>query len=164
MPGAWEGEVAVPRARHRRARVEAVRAAHHAVGRVGQLGKEEIVSLREDAARAGPEAGLPVEAGAAADPEPAASEAVGRDRRVRSQERVRVAGHEVDDAEERVRAVERRARPAHDLDALDVHQIAPRVVAHVARPEEIVVHHVTVGQREDAVAVVLRLTEAAKTE
>ncbi len=74
------------------------------------------------------------------------------------------ARHEVDDAEERARAVEHRARTADDLDALDVVEVRAPVEADVRRPDVVVVRRVTVDEDEDAVSVVAGAREPADAD
>src|SRR5207248_4971931 len=76
----------------------------------------------------------------------------------------RVAGHHVDDGEERSGAVERRPGPADDFDAVDLGDVGREVAGGVALAGPDVVHRVAVPQNQDPGVVVARRREAANAE
>ena len=86
---------------------------------------------------------------------------VGADARLHGVRIVLLVRHQVDEAGERARAVEERARAAHDLDAGDVAEIVAAVGADVRAREQVVVERRAVAQDEHAVAVVVRRADAA---
>ena len=63
--------------------------------------------------------------------------------------------------EERAVAVERRRRPANDLDALEHRGIETELLADLRLPEHVVIHAVPVDQQQDAAVVVSRIREPA---
>jgi hypothetical protein len=87
---------------------------------------------------------------------PLATEAPGLDERLHA---LRVAtghGHDVDDGEERVAAVEGGSRAADHLDVVDRFEIDPEVLAEIRLLVEVVVVRVSVDEQQDAVVEVVR--------
>ena len=151
-----QGERLPPRAAVERRRLEGVEAARRA-----DVGDRHVAPARARDREARPHATVPAEVEREAparagdrvfirrEPHPAARRLVAR------------ARDQVDDAADRARAVEHRARAAHDLDALDVAEVDAPVVARVGLVEDVVVEHGAVLQDQQAIAVVVRLPEPA---